>query len=307
MSATRPTPLTIFQVDAFTDVPYRGNPAAVVLEPGDLTEQQMQLLAREMNLSETAYLLPPSSSAGDLRLRWFTPAAEVDLCGHATVATFHAGLEEGRLTPGSYRLECRSGILDIGLARGADGRALVTMALPVPILEGCFLDRGHVAGALGIPAQDLSDTLPMERTGEWVVVPVSGLEVLRRMEPDFKALGSILRQGGLGSAVVLTRETIEPSSGVHLRMFAPGFGIDEDPVTGSAQGPVAVYLAKHGLLAAHQAGKEARYIAEQGDIIGRPGRIGVRVAFADGRPAAITIEGRAVTILKGSIMAPGRA
>src|SRR5262245_9979213 len=137
--------LRIFQVDAFTRRPYQGNAAAVVLEPGGLSDAAMLLIAREMNLSETAFLLPPSSADADLRIRWFTPAAEVDLCGHATVATFHAAMEQGRLAPGVFRMECRVGILPIGLERDDDGGAVVRMGLPLPSLEDLNVATCRVA------------------------------------------------------------------------------------------------------------------------------------------------------------------
>ncbi|HEY3174584.1 MAG TPA: PhzF family phenazine biosynthesis protein [Candidatus Polarisedimenticolia bacterium] len=293
--------ISILQVDAFTTRPFAGNPAGVVLEPGDLGEDEMLLIAREMNLSETAFLLPPSGPEADLRVRWMTPAAEVDLCGHATVATFHAALEEGRLAPGAYRMECRAGVLPIDLRRDETGWPVVRLGLPVPALEETNLAACRIAEPLGIETDDLSGRLPLMRTGEWLLAPLSGLDAMRRVRPDLKALLDLHEELGLGSTIVLTTETLEPGSAVHVRMFAPGFGIDEDPVTGSAEGPVAAYLVRHGLL---EPSASTRYIAEQGDIIGRPGRIEVEVTREAGRIRSITIAGHAVTVLRGTISLP---
>lgn len=297
--------LRILQVDAFTRRPFEGNAAAVVLDPGTLSDAGMLRIAREMNLSETAFLLPPSSTAADLRIRWFTPAAEVDLCGHATVATFHAALEEGRLAPGVFRMECRVGVLPVALEREPDGGALVKMGLPLPALHDLHVATCRVAEVLGIETDDLDNRLPVQRTGEWMLVPAAGLPVVRRLRPDFKAMRDLMSELGLGSAIVMTTETVDPGSAVHLRMFAPGFGIDEDPVTGSAQGPVAAYLMAHRLIAgADFAQDRVIYTAEQGDCIGRRGRINVEVTLSDGAITSITIMGRAVTVMTGMIRLP---
>lgn len=300
-----PGQLRILQVDAFTRRAFEGNAAAVVLDPGDLSEAAMLLIAREMNLSETAFLLPPSTPAADLRIRWFTPAAEVDLCGHATVATFHAAMEEGRLAPGVFRMECRVGILPVTLERDAEGKPVVRMGLPLPVLADLHVATCRIAEILGVETDDLDSRLPVQKTGEWMLVPAAGLDVLRRIRPDFRAMRDLLSELGLGSAVVLTTETVEAGSAVHLRMFAPGFGIEEDPVTGSAQGPVAGYLLAHRLIAPAGAELESlSYTAEQGDCLGRPGRIGVEVGLSAGRLTGITITGHAVTVLTGTIRLP---
>jgi len=298
--------IVIRQVDAFTIGPFAGNAAAVVLEAEGLSDHQMQLIAREMNLSETAFLLPSTRSDADLRLRWFTPSVEVDLCGHATVATFHSALEEGFLKPGSYRLECAAGVLPIQAEKDPEGRPLVKMGLPVPALEQVDLAACRIAEPLGIEADDIPRRLPIMKAGTWLLVPVSGLAVIRQLRPDFSALRAFGDQAGPAAIVVLTTETVEPGSAVHLRMFAPGFGIDEDPVTGSAQGPVAGYLAVNRLLPGGPGAEMRRYVAEQGDEIGRPGRIDVEVEMSGPVVRSIAIVGRAVTVLRGSLALPPR-
>ncbi len=295
-------------VDAFTTTPFAGNPAGVVLEAEGLPDAAMQAIARKVNASETALLLGTQRSDADLRVRWFTPATEIDLCGHATVATFHTAMEQGRLAAGTFRMECRAGVLPVSLEKGGDGRPEVSLGLPVPEMVDAQEIPAAVAAALGIGARDLDRSAPLTCSGEWLVIPVAGLEVLRRMRPDFGAIRAAGERSGSGCWIALTQETVDPGSAVHIRMFAPGFGIDEDPVTGWAQGAVASWLVRRGLLRA-DAGSASTclYTAEQGDIIGRRGRIRVTVTLdgedKSGAPgiSAITITGSAVTVMRGAL------
>ena len=293
--------VAIVVVDAFTARPFSGNPAAVVLEPGDLSDTAMQAIAREMNLSETAFLLPPTRSDADLKVRWFTPASEIDLCGHATVATFHAAVESRRLDPGAYRMECRSGILPVEVRREGAGSAIVTMGLPVPDLRVLSLGAEELLAALRLHRRQLASGLPLMIAGDCWLVPMADLTALHAVSPDFPALADLVIAGRHGNAILLTTQTVEPDSAVHVRMFAPAFGINEDPVTGMAQGPVAAYLAAQGLFAAAADG-DTVYKAEQGDILSRPGRISTTVTWRAGAVAAIRITGRAVTVLRGTIL-----
>lgn len=274
----------------------------MILDAEGLDEGAMRSIAAEMNLSETAFLLPPTRGDADFRIRWFTPAVEVDLCGHATVAAFHAALESGRIEPGEYRLECRSGVLRVGVER-AEGSARISMSLPVPEIAPIVeAEIGPLLDGLGLSTEALDPSLPVMRSTEWALVPCQRLEVVRALRPDLRALREHALRTGVGSVIPLTTETVDEGSLVHLRMFAPVFGIDEDPVTGSAQGPIAAYLAANGRLEGRES--VARYIAEQGDAIGRPGRVEVLVAVEERRVDSITIRGRAVTVMRGRILAP---
>src|SRR5262245_29991200 len=121
-------------VDSFTTSPFGGNPAGVVLEAEGLSQEAMQAIAREVNASETAFLLDTRRDDADLRIRWFSPSTEIPLCGHGTVAAFHAAMEQGRLAAGTFRMECGAGVLPVTLERGAEGRPEVSLGLPVPRL-----------------------------------------------------------------------------------------------------------------------------------------------------------------------------
>jgi PhzF family phenazine biosynthesis protein len=208
--------LAITQVDAFTDEPFRGNPAAVCVLPGERDAAWMQLVAREMNLAETAFLLPRQDGYS---LRWFTPTVEVDLCGHATLASAHVLWEDGLLPPeDSARFHTRSGLLT---ASRRDGRIWLDFpALPAsPAPAPADLER-----ALGAPIVHFGVN-PIDSLAE-----VGSEETLRGLQPDLVALR---RLGGRGLIVTCAGN---PGAGYDFvsRFFAPGAGIDEDPVTGSA-------------------------------------------------------------------------
>jgi PhzF family phenazine biosynthesis protein len=224
-------------IDAFTDRPFAGNPAAVCLLDGDSwpDEGWMQAVAAEMNLSETAFAhrLPEGGQGGpaDWALRWFTPAVEVDLCGHATLATAHALRADG--APGTVRFASRSGVLVA--TSHADGT--VTLDFPAaPVTEipvpgaladalGAKPDSAHGTGALG----DLLAVLTDETA-------------VRALAPDLGALAELTRGDGL-RGVIATAPAAEPTAGYDFvsRFFAPASGIPEDPVTGSAHTALAPY------------------------------------------------------------------
>ncbi|HEY1250779.1 MAG TPA: PhzF family phenazine biosynthesis protein [Thermoanaerobaculia bacterium] len=210
--------LSITQVDAFTDRPFAGNPAAVCVLPAERDAAWMQLVAREMNLAETAFLVPRKDG---FSLRWFTPTVEVDLCGHATLASAHVLWEEERLQPGeTARFHTRSGLLT---AVRRDGRIWLDFpALPeTPAPAPEDLER-----ALGAPILHFGVN-PIDSLAE-----VDSEETLRGLRPDLVALRSL---GGRG-LIVTCRGRGDASERYDFasRFFAPGAGIDEDPVTGSA-------------------------------------------------------------------------
>ena len=311
--------IAIRKVDAFTTRPFSGNTAGVVTHGGErLTASQMQAIAREMNVAETAFLLPPSRAEADLRIRWFTPAKEVSLCGHATVASFHSAAEEGSwglehdgVT--RIRMECLSGILPIEVTKRGDDPAIVRMGLPDPPMEE-WPDPSRALAALGLAPDHRAADLAAVRCGFFSLVPVKSLAALRAIRPSMQAVSEVTTSMGGDGLIVASLETIDSGSAVHVRMFAPAAGVDEDPVTGSAEGPIAGWLARIGYFARGDArfrrladGRFA-YTAEQGDIIGRRGRIDVELSVINegfvSRGHGISILGRAVTVMEGTIRVP---
>ncbi len=287
-------------IDAFTTRPYTGNPCGVITRADGLSDEQMQQIARELNASETAFVFP--SRRAKFRVRFFTPAKEIPLAGHPTIATMHALVEEGRidLSGGPVRVtqELNIGLLpvDIDLDEARNIRVVMTQARPE---FGRRLDRNVIAEALGIAPSDICSDSPVQvvSTGTpQAMVPVRSLEVLRRLRPNFQHLGDLEEVGHYFSTHVFCLEAFEPGHRAHARHFAASAGIAEDPVTGSAAGAMAAYLWKYGLV------RERRYMVEQGHLMGRPGVVTVEVDGDGDEPTGVRIAGTAVTVLRGSIV-----
>jgi PhzF family phenazine biosynthesis protein len=215
----------ITQVDAFTDVPFRGNPAAVCILAREGSEPWMQQIAMEMNLSETAFLYPEKDG---YRLRWFTPTIEVHLCGHATLASAHV-LYEDHLLPkkAEARFYTRSGLLT-ARQNGSD----IELNFPAQPAEPCEAPDG-LAEALGV------EPVAVGLSGEKYLVEVANEETVRICNPDFNFINAL----GIRS-VIITSRTTDGDYDFVSRFFAPGAGINEDPVTGSAHCVLGPYWSK---------------------------------------------------------------
>ncbi|MBI1806093.1 MAG: PhzF family phenazine biosynthesis protein [Ignavibacteria bacterium] len=295
--------IKIKQVDAFTRTPHTGNPAGVVVDGKELTEQNMQTIAREMNLSETAFVLPTSKPGADVRLRWFTPTTEVPLCGHATIASFHSLAEDGLLgmvKEGKYHFEVEtaSGILPIDVMKN-NGAPSVMFGLKLPNFERTPQYKIDLVRLLNVSISEFENKIPIVRSDD-LFVPVRRLHTLFTMKPNFFAMANFLNTRKLRGMCVFTLETVDRESVVHSRFFAPNCGINEDPVTGSAHGPLAVLLYESGLLDI----KDGRCVfqGEQGDAIGRRGRVTVELEVVDNKPVSVKIGGYAVTVLEGEML-----
>ena len=257
----------IYQVDAFTDQAFKGNPAAVCLLPEDRHDTWMQDVAREMNLSETAFLVP----RGDrFSLRWFTPVSEVDLCGHATLASAHVLWESGRLQANQVaRFETRSGSLSAGKRD-----SLIELDLPAEVGEQVCLQPD--LEVLGIKPLSICKT----RTN--YLMELANEEMVRALKPDLAKISRLPAQG-----VIVTSRASTPGFDFVSRYFAPSVGIDEDPVTGSAHCALGPYwsarLGKNEFKA---------YQASQ-----RGGVLTVRVAGD-----RVIIGGSAVTVFKAELL-----
>ena len=295
--------IRIKHVDAFTTIPYTGNPAGVVTDADGLTEGQMQAIAREMNLSETAFIIPPTKSSADLRIRWFSPSVEVPLCGHATIAGFHALAEEGKcgLTRNGvyhFQLETRAGILPVEVQKNS-GQIDVKFGLPVPKFRRASQYKLDLMRILNIQSDEFDNHLSIVQT-DYLFVPIRRLHTMFSMKPNFQAIANFMKTRNLGGICGFTTETIERSSSVHSRFFAPAVGIDEDPVTGSSNGPLGAYLLEFGVVEAKDG--ICNIIAEQGDVIGRKGRVVVDLKVEGGIVSAVKIGGQAVTVLQGELV-----
>jgi PhzF family phenazine biosynthesis protein len=297
-------------VDAFTRTPFAGNPAGVVLDARELTDPQMQLIARELNCSETAFILPATERDANLRIRWFSPKSEVPLCGHATIASFHALAEEGMegmSTNGQhyFRLQTKSGVLPIRVEKNFYDTS-IEFELPRPKFKIKKNLSATILHALGLSKNELKKDLPVV-TDSYVYVPVKNIDVLKKITPDFPALAQELRKIKIGGICLFSLETKEKNSSVHSRFFAPNYGIDEDPVTGSANGPLGCYLKKYVIPAGYSVAcrelsdGRSEFIGEQGDEIKRIGRVKIRVQCRKKKIESVSVCGEAVTIMNATL------
>jgi PhzF family phenazine biosynthesis protein len=296
----------IKHVDAFTTEPFAGNPAGVVLDARGLTDSAMRNIARELNLSETAFVLPPTAKGADIQVRWFTPEIEVPLCGHATVAGFHALAQEGMhgmKKPGSYhfRVQTKSGILGVLVDKKYSG-TIVEFQLPLPRFQVQKHVPASLIESLGIKSGDVHHDLPFVKQS-YLYLPVKRLATMKALEPDISRLHRILKSTRTLGISVFTLQTIDRSSAVHSRFFAPEAGIVEDPVTGSANGPLGVYLYQYALPRDYPVASfvlpdgRIEFVGEQGDEIKRKGRVKIRLRVTGHGVKQVSIAGEAVTIM----------
>ncbi len=282
--------IEIYQIDAFSERACEGNPAGVTFGDG-LDSTEMQLIAREMNLAETAFL--SKSEKADFNLRWFTPAMEVELCGHATIASLHFLSEKKLISEGSeIKFDTLSGILK---CRAENGKYF----MQIPVYSGNEYkgNKNEIMDALGLTSEDIDEKIPfILLQNDYLYIYIKSLATLKELKPNFKELLKISKANNFGAAAVFTRETFEKDSFAHLRFFAPYYGIDEDPVTGSANGPLLIVLKKLGFVKDTE--EDISLTFEQGDIIGRRGRINVKYFASSGE---LYISGNAVSVLKGEI------
>lgn len=296
-----------FVVDAFTRARYAGNPAAVVLDAAGLSDQQLQSIAAEFNLSETAYVLPPQAADAKIRVRWMTPSVEVELCGHATLGSLHALVDSGRLDvpPAGETLtvpiETKSGVLSSFIERlpGDDDAAMYWLDLPDVQLHSAPFETTPLLDALGLQADAIDPVHPPRSTDAKVFLFVRDVATLNAMAPDFAALKSWQERVGLHGLTVATVNTLTPAIHVQSRFFAPALGVDEDPVTGSAHGPLAACLADFGRLPEEGGLMAASCV--QGIAGGRAGLVHVLVQRQEDGRYATRIGGRVVTVLRGEI------
>ncbi len=282
-------------VDAFTDAPFAGNAAGVVPNADGLADDQMQAIADELAVSETAFFA--ETDAADRRVRYFTPTTEVDLCGHATIASHAHLLDDGVIDPGTHTLETNVGVLDIDVE--ADGT--VWMTQNDPEIREVDLGYERVADALGIDHAALEDVgadfpLAVASTGlAFLVVPVNFLEHVSAMDPDHRKIEAISEDVDAAGVYAFTFDALEADSTLHGRMFAPAAGVPEDPVTGTASGACGAYLREYRAFDG-EFPDEMRF--EQGHFVDRPGYVRVRIG------ETVRVGGRAVPALDGELRVP---
>lgn len=293
----------IFQVDAFTRERFRGNPAGVVANADGLSEGQMREIARELNNSETAFVLSPTGSDHDVWIRFFTPTTEVPICGHATISAHYVRARETGLGDAVVRQRTGAGILPVEVVREAEDYRIVMTQGEVelgPVLAG--ENRDALLAALGLGEDDLDPALPVQAvsTGHSkVMVGIRALGKLDALRPDLAALAALSGRIGFNGYHVFTLDSSDPGVLAHGRMFAPAIGIPEDPVTGNANGPLGALLV-HRARVPHD-GRRLHFRARQGAAVGRPGTVEVMVDIDRGRPCRVRVAGEAVVVFQAEI------
>ncbi|MGE0642749.1 MAG: PhzF family phenazine biosynthesis protein [Nitrospira sp.] len=306
---TQPRSLKFYQADVFTGQPFGGNPVAVFPDAEGLADDHLQRIAREMNVSETVFVFPPTDPAAVARLRIFTPTQEIPFAGHPVIGTFYVLTHLKRILVGDgithVTQECNIGLfpIEVHTEQGKVGR--VVMAQPKPEFLDPVAARDEIyliATALGIPKHVIADAkwpIQVVSTGLPVlIVPVRTLTAARSIIPDASAIIRICERFGANGIMVFTTVTVESFASVHARMFAPKIGILEDPATGSAGGALGAYLVHNGVV---EVGPTTEILIEQGYEIDRPSRILVQVQSEDDVIQSVKVGGQCVMVVEGTL------
>ncbi|MDR6888197.1 MULTISPECIES: PhzF family phenazine biosynthesis protein [Variovorax] len=298
------------QVDVFTATPYLGNPLAVVLDGSGLDDAAMQRFAQWTNLSETTFLLPPTEPTADYRVRIFTPGGELPFAGHPTIGSCHAWLQAGGKPKAAGRVvqQCAAGLVPLRL----EGERLAFSAPPLKRSAPSPTLLAKVAGALGLKAQQIVAAQVLDNGPMWFGLLLSDADTVLRLVPDHRMLKELGVKAGVagvpaaeGSSMLIGRSNREARAfggkaaaaendgqkiDLEVRAFAAPIGVEEDPVTGSLNAGLAEWLIADGHM-------PARYVAAQGQCLGRAGRVYIE-RDSDGR---VWVGGDAVTCIDGQV------
>lgn len=284
--------IKVYHYDAFSKKPNKGNPAGVVLNGDDLTETEMQDVAFKVGFNETAF--PIASDRADLRIRYFSPKQEMELCGHATMATIYALKTNGWLeNKTELTIETNAGVLPIRITKNEQKEIHITMKQALPQFKKFEGSRYDLAKAIGIEEVDFDDELPIMygSTGAWtLLIPIKSLDTFNKMEPNNKVFSSILNEIPNASVHPFCLESYYEEADMHGRHFSSTFsGTIEDPVTGTASGVMGAYFAKY---IKKECDMPINLIVEQGQEMNKDGHMIVNVAENN----EIEITGNAVYV-----------
>ncbi|MGA9293307.1 MAG: PhzF family isomerase [Ignavibacteriaceae bacterium] len=296
--------LITYQIDSFTKEKFKGNPAGVVVNADGLSDIQMQLIARELNNSETAFLFAKDSDDCDGVIRYFTPKTEVPTCGHATIAAMYAKALEENLKSCVLNTKTKIGILLFEIIKQDNDYQVI-------MTQGSFelspdLDDNvtrMILTSLGLNKSDLDDRCPVQiaSTGHSkVMIGIKSRDKLNNLKPDFQKLSELSALIKCNGYFVFTFDSNNKDILTYGRMFAPAIGINEDPVTGNANGPLGGYLIQNNII--EHDGKYFEFNGGQGETINRFGIINVRVKIYNGKPVLIQIKGDAVVIFRTELI-----
>ena len=297
--------LSYLHYDVFTGEVLQGNQLAVFTDARALDPSAMQRVAREMNFSESTFILPPARSDTDIRMRIFTPMNEMPMAGHPTIGSTFALAHAGVIRPGSSRFVFGLNIGPVPVDLEWSGNALrfAWMTQSTPTFGPVIKDRAAAAAALGLQSDDLAQNLPVQEVScgvPYLMVPLRDRQTVDRAVSDTAAFRRFMSAAGLDLAIFLF--SVEPKGAaetVYSRMFAPEFGIIEDPATGSASGPLGCYLVRHGIVSGDAA---QGMISLQGVAMGRSSRIHIQVNGGSDNISQVRVGGEAVLVGSGELL-----
>ncbi|MBM7614070.1 trans-2,3-dihydro-3-hydroxyanthranilate isomerase [Alkaliphilus hydrothermalis] len=288
-----------YVVNAFSNKPFQGNPAGVVLDANKLEENKMQDMARQLNLVETVFVYNPTvTDKYDFELRYFTPLKEVPIAGHPTIATFIALEVAGRININQkqkYVIKTKAGLREIRMHKD-NGETVVTMQSPKPIFYPEIKDRYEVAEVLGLRLEDLIPDLPVQPVDTGLghlIVPVRSMDALMKVERNINPLRHLCSRFNMREAQVFTFETYEKKKDIHTRNICPREGI-EDPACGLGNAALGAYLLKNK----YPKKKEILLKSEQGKIINMPCVISIHASKVED-DMQILVGGKGRVMIKG--------
>lgn len=295
-----------YLVDVFTEQAFGGNQLAVFIDGQGLSGQLMQTIAKELNLSETVFVLPPEDDKNHFRLRIFTPAIELPMAGHPTVGTAFVLARAGLLDLAAngktdVRFEENVGVIPVSINAQAGIPGMVNMTQPLPEFGPTFDDRQTIADLLSITVDGLHHDYPAQvvSTGvPFLFIPIKDLATIAKLKVRQDVWIQHIKDFAAPHLFAFTLETEHESSTVHSRMFAPAMGIAEDPATGAASGPLGCYLVRHGITGGDG---QTIIISEQGYEMGRPSLIHIEINRTGKQITGVTIGGHSVYIGEGNI------
>ncbi|OUL63598.1 PhzF family isomerase [Flavobacterium sp. AJR] len=295
--------LITYQIDSFTKEKFKGNPAGVVVNANGLNDYEMQQIARELNNSETAFLFPPDSNDCDGVIRYFTPSTEVPICGHATIAAMYAKAVEENLDSCVLKFKTKIGTLPFEIIKN-NGDYQIVMTQGNFELSPTFDNdiNNRMLTALGLEESDWDEKCPIQiaSTGHSkVMIGIKSRTKLNALTPNYNALADLSKVINCNGYFVFTFDSDDKDILTYGRMFAPGIGINEDPVTGNANGPLGGYLIENKIVDFN--GNEFEFNGRQGEKIDRLGVIKVKVKIENNKPSLIQIKGDAVVVFRTEI------
>ena len=293
----------LYQIDSFTKEKLTGNPAGVITNADGLTESEMQKIARELNNSETAFIFSSNTNEYDIQVRYFTPTNEVPICGHATIAAHYARAIENSLNTSRVYQKTGAGILPVDIIKeDNDYKIIMTQG---KIEFGSIIDdinKDTLLKALNLKNEDLLENCKIQivSTGHSkVMIGINNVNKLHSLQPNYDVISNLSNIIKCNGYYVFTMDPEDNDILIHGRMFAPAIGINEDPVTGNANGPLGAYLVHHNLVKHNNS--VFKFKAKQGEAINRSGIISVEVKIEDNEPTEVKVLGNAVVVFKSEL------